>query len=135
MSIPDKTRFSDHLHGKDGLESVYELMLAEVKLLEKMEAYTEKRAMLDYEYAEKLAKLHERIKIDESDSYIDGSQIEKVRDFSFIFLCKKNFKYGGCNNGLLTVHQWLHTQVFKINFASRKIKHFCFFTPSLFIVV
>lgn len=78
MNTTDKTRFSDHLHGKDGLDSVYELMLAEVKLLERMESYTEKRAAIDHEYAEKLAKLHERIKIDESGSYIDGSQIEKV---------------------------------------------------------
>ena len=77
-TTPDKARFSQYLHGKDGLDSVYELMVAEVKLLEKMEIYTEKRASLDYEYAEKLAKLHEKIKVDESDSHIDGSQIEKV---------------------------------------------------------
>jgi len=78
MGIPENSKFSDHLYGKDGIEDAHNLIQAEVKLLEQMEIYTEKRAALDFEYAEKLAKLHEKIKIGESDKYTDGSQIEKV---------------------------------------------------------
>ena len=71
-------RFSEQLTSKDAPDLVHKLMLAEVKILQEMESYTEKRAALDYEYGEKLAKLHERIKIGESDPHTEGSQVEKV---------------------------------------------------------
>lgn len=78
MGVVENARFSEFLRGKEGLESVYQLIQAEMKLLEQMELYIEKRAVIDIEYAEKLAKLHEKVKLGESNVYTDGSLIEKV---------------------------------------------------------
>lgn len=87
MAVVENARFSEHLHGEKGLESVYQLMQAETKLLEQMEQYVTKRVAIDIEYAEKLAKLHEKVKLGESNEYTDGSQIEKV--FHPIKVCFK----------------------------------------------
>ena len=79
MPVTEDSKFSEHLFGKDGLESVSKLIQAETRLLEQMEVYAERRAALDTEYAEKLARLHEKVKLGESNTYTEGSLIEKVK--------------------------------------------------------
>ena len=70
--------FASTLNGKDGLDAVYNLTVAEIKLLEQMENYTEKRCQLDIDYAEKLARLHEKMPVTDSDPHLSRSSIEKV---------------------------------------------------------
>jgi len=76
--ISEEVDFSTLLNGKDGLEAVYNLTLAEIKLLEQMETYSIKRAHIDTEYAERLAKLHDKLPVNGTNPYINGSLIEKA---------------------------------------------------------
>ena len=80
---PESIDFAANLRGKEGLDAVHQLMLAEIKLLEQMEQYAERRASLDQEYADKLAKLHEKVKVEETNN---GSFIEKVSNLSIIYI-------------------------------------------------
>lgn len=74
-------KFGDNLFGKAALDSVLQLNLTEIKLLEQVELYSEKRAHLDMEYAEKLGKLHDRMKLTDINVYNSGSLLDKVMAF------------------------------------------------------
>lgn len=80
QSFPDDANldFASTLNAKDGLDAVYNLTVAEIKLLEQMESYTEKRCQLDIDYAEKLARLHEKMPVTDPDPHLSRSSIEKV---------------------------------------------------------
>lgn len=71
-------KFGDNLFGKAALDSVLQLNLTEIKLLEQVELYSEKRAHLDMEYAEKLGKLHDRMKLTDINVYNSGSLLDKA---------------------------------------------------------
>ena len=76
QSFPDDANldFASTLNAKDGLDAVYNLTVAEIKLLEQME----RRCQLDIDYAEKLARLHEKMPVTDPDPHLSRSSIEKV---------------------------------------------------------
>ena len=67
-----------NMNGKDGLDLVYNLTVAEIKLLEQMESYTEKRCQLDIDYAEKLARLYQKMPVTDPDPHLSRSSIAEV---------------------------------------------------------
>ena len=95
-----RTRFSNELgFGKQGHEALIALNESEIKLLESVKSYIEKRARIDLEYVDKITKLHASYQSNGGGAAEEGGLINKVRIY-------KN---------IITIFQYLQLLIFLTN--------------------